>query len=655
MTIEEAPQSTSRLGRSDGGPGPQPGEPAAEAMSSSPEDPGDRFDPVAFAAEQANQRTRVRQLPKLLTSALLLTYRAAPRQLVLTVVLAVVGAGLTAAQVLVGKSALEVLVRVDKGSASVTSALSPFLIMAALAGASGVLTVIASQLERMVSERAQRMTVRQVVSACISLDLEAYDDPAFFDQLQRVMTNAVPRPASVAQGIISLARGVAGGIGIIVVLLTLAPALVPIMLLVSVPLTLTSRRGSRSEFGFAVGQAPGIRKRYYLQEVMTGRPGAKEVRAFGLGPELLRRWDLLYDEYFTALRAQVRRRLRLALIGRVGATLCALLAVALLLVLVQHHKISLASAGAAGLALMLLSARVESMSGGGATLYESGLFLQDLENFVVLGRRHHNARPGRPAPAEFEELRTRRLGFRYPGSDVSALRDVDFSIRRGEVVALVGENGSGKTTLAKLLANLYRPTDGGVSWDGLDVAGMDPESVRRAVAVIFQDFLMYALPASENIGVGRPEAIDDLPGIVAAAQQSGAHEFLSRLPQGYDNYLSKLFAGGRDLSLGQWQRVALARAFYRNAPFIILDEPSSALDPRAEADLFSRIRTLLRGRTVLLISHRFSSVRSADRIYVMNQGEIVEHGTHESLMEQEGLYAELFTLQAEAYLSREPS
>jgi ATP-binding cassette, subfamily B, bacterial len=626
---------------------------ASLADTDSAHEDGDRFDVIAFAVEQAERRARPRELPRLLMRAITLTYRAAPRQLILTVVLAIGSALLAAAQVLIGAHALQGLIQVDQGKASVSSALRPFLFVALLAGLSGVLTVVASQLERMLGERTQRRTVREVIAACISLDLEAYDDPAFFDQLQRVMTNAVPRPVSVAHGVIGIARGIVGAITIGAVLVTLAPALLPVILLVSVPLTLTSRRGSRSEFRFAVDQASGVRKRYYLQDVMTGRPAAKEVRAFGLGPELLRRWDLLYDEYFEGLRAQVLRRLRLTLVGRIGATLCGVLAIVLLLVLVSHHQISLASAGAAGLALMLLSARVEAMAGGGATLYESGLFLQDLEDFLQMAEAHRSARRTEVAPPEFQELRTHGLGFRYPGSNVAALSDIDFSIQRGEVVALVGENGSGKTTLAKLLADLYRPTEGWISWDGSDVSAMDPDSVREAVAVIFQDFLMYALPASENIGVGRPNAIDDLDAIVTAAKQSGAHEFLSRLPNGYDNYLSKLFEGGRDLSLGQWQRVALARAFYRNAPFIILDEPSSALDPRAEADLFSRIRTLLGGRTVLLISHRFSSVRSADRIYVMNEGQIVEHGTHDELMDLEGLYAELFTLQADAYLTAE--
>jgi ATP-binding cassette subfamily B protein len=369
---------------------------------------------------------------------------------------------------------------------------------------------------------------------------------------------------------------------------------------------------------------------------------------------LIGQWDGLWDAYMLSLRRLIGRRMRLALVGRIGSALLSLGALAVLLTLVKNHQISLASAGAAGLALLMLSARIEAMANGGGSLYESGLFLSDLDNFLKLEAEYRDSHGTEMAPPSFSELRTDGLSFSYPGANVQAVQGVDISIKQGEIVALVGENGSGKTTLAKLLADLFQPTGGRILWDGQDVATMSPESVRDAVAVIFQDFLMYAMPAAQNIGVGRPDAMGDLPAIIEASKQAGAHEFLSRLPNGYHNYLSKLFEDGQDLSLGQWQRIALARAFYRDAPFVILDEPSSALDPRAEHELFSRIRSMLGGRTVLFISHRFSTVRSADRIYVMKEGRIVEHGNHVELMEQHGLYAELFSLQAEAYLAGQP-
>jgi len=218
------------------------------------------------------------------------------------------------------------------------------------------------------------------------------------------------------------------------------------------------------------------------------------------------------------------------------------------------------------------------------------------------------------------------------------------------VVALVGENGAGKTTLAKLLAGLYRPDGGRILWDGTNVSECDPVSLRQSMAVLFQDFVRYQMPAKDNIGMGRVERIDDTEAIRAAAGQAEADAFLTRLPRGYDTILSRMWTGGRDLSAGQWQRVALARAFFRNAAFIIMDEPTAALDARAESLLFEKIRHVFEGRTVLFISHRFSSVRLADRVYVLQHGRVVEAGTHDELVDRDRLYANLWRLQAAAYL-----
>jgi len=303
--------------------------------------------------------------------------------------------------------------------------------------------------------------------------------------------------------------------------------------------------------------------------------------------------------------------------------------------------------------VLVLGERLMTSVSSAGMLYESARFLEDFTSFVALEPIITARRPSGNAPAGFTRLRVEDVSFTYPSANQPALHGVSLEIGAGEIVALVGANGSGKTTLAKLLCRLYLPQAGRILWDHTDTASVDPDQLRRHVAVIFQDFQHYALPARDNIGLGRHQRIDDLDAIITAARHAGAHEFLAALPAGYDTVLGPEFSGGNDLSIGQWQRVALARAFFRDAPFIILDEPTAALDARAEHDLFQAIRTLCQGRSVLLISHRFSSVRTADRVYVLQHGRVVEHGSHDQLMAAGGLYADLFTLQAAAYLDQD--
>jgi ATP-binding cassette subfamily B protein len=314
------------------------------------------------------------------------------------------------------------------------------------------------------------------------------------------------------------------------------------------------------------------------------------------------------------------------------------------------ERISLAEASVAIAGIALAGSQLTSAGFAAGALAEAALYMDDYKEFRELLPRAEQARPAGAAPRGFHRLTVEGLTFTYPTGETPALEDVSLEVDEGEVVALVGENGSGKTTLAKLLARLYTPDRGSIRWDGVDVAHVDPDELRLGVAVIFQDFLRYHLPARENIGLGRHASMGDLDAIVRAARQADADSFLRELRAGYQTMLGPEFLGGTDLSVGQWQRLALARAFFRDAPFIVLDEPTASLDARAEHDLFERIRTLLAGRTVLLISHRFSSVRTADRIYVLNAGRVVEAGTHAELMRAGGLYAELFSLQAAAYL-----
>jgi len=304
--------------------------------------------------------------------------------------------------------------------------------------------------------------------------------------------------------------------------------------------------------------------------------------------------------------------------------------------------VTLSQAGIAVAGVAVVGSRLTQAGYSAGSLSEAALYMDDYNAFVELLPAAEAARPDRPAPRGFRRLEVDRVTFTYPSGEQPALRDVSLRIDAGEVVALVGENGSGKTTLAKLLAGLYHPDAGRIRWDGTDVATVRPDELRRSIAVIFQDFIRYHLPARDNIGLGRHEAIDDLEAVRDAARQAGADEVLAALPAGYDTMLGPEFYGGTDLSVGQWQRMAVARAMFRDAPFVILDEPTAALDADAERQLFARLRTLLAGRGVLLISHRFSSVREADTIHVMHSGAIVESGSHDDLIAAGGRYAAMY-------------
>jgi ABC-type multidrug transport system fused ATPase/permease subunit len=394
---------------------------------------------------------------------------------------------------------------------------------------------------------------------------------------------------------------------------------------------------------------PNERQRNYLQNVLMGRNPAKEVRAFNLARFLRGRYDRLYDERIAELRSLARRRTGRSLIGSLASSGVTVATIATLSYLYISDRMSLAATGAAVFGLYQLASQLNGLHMSATSLYEATLFIRDYSSFLELEPAVEEER-GRPAPTGFEVLTAEDVSFTYPEAQYPAVDRVSLEIRRGEVVALVGENGSGKTTLAKMLAGLYRPERGRITWDDTDLADVDADELRRSVAVIFQDFERYLLPARENVGLGRHERVHAFEEIVEAARRADADDFLANLPEGYETMLGREFAGGYDLSIGQWQRVALARAFFRDAPFVILDEPTAALDARAESRLFERMRELLEGRSVVLISHRFSSVRSADRIYVLHEGRVVEEGSHDELMAADGLYAELFGLQARAYV-----
>jgi ATP-binding cassette subfamily B protein len=614
------------------------------------EDDGETFVDYTDLLVAAKTRPKsLRRLPALVAESMRFAWNADRRIFLGTTTLQLLGGGITYLQLRFTKRVLDEMTAVGAHHASVASAMPSVIALVVVTSFSTVSAAVLTQQQRLLSELVSRSTWQRILDVAASVNLRAFESSTFFDRFSRVQTNALSRPYLLTQGLIGIVGGAAGAIGVAIAIISIQPLLLPLLLASGVPLWLTGRLQSRREFRFAVGQTPRLRQRNYLLRVLSERGPAKELRAFGFGAAIRRRFDEVYALYIRDLRHHVRYRSWIAFLGSLTSAVILGAAIGALVWMVGRGQISLTGSLTAIVGIRLMGTQITAMFSSAQQIFESSLFLEDYQEFLQMKAGADEAEAGAPAPSTFARVDVEDLSFTYPGSRRPALRNVSMHVGAGEVVALVGENGSGKTTLAKLLAVLYEPDHGTISWDGVDIATYDRVALRRAIAIIFQDFVRYELTARENISAGRG-GVEDAEGIATAAHQAGADRAIERLPFGYETILSKQFKGGRDLSLGQWQRVALARAFYRDAPFIILDEPSSALDPRAEHDLFAHIRSLLADRTVLFISHRFSTVRSADRIYVMGEGEIVEQGTHDELMAHGGTYAELFTLQAAAYL-----
>lgn len=434
-------------------------------------------------------------------------------------------------------------------------------------------------------------------------------------------------------------------------LAVLHPVLLPLLVLAVLPIGWAAVRSARLGYRRVLRLIAVWRRQRMLAELLAAREPAPELRAFTLREYLLAEVRRLLA---VSTGEEIRisgRQVRTTLVGTALSGVATGFTYATLLWLLWTGRMELAVGGAAAYAISMGIGKLTELAFTANRVFEQGLYFADFQGFCDLSRARTEPAPGRAAPALPREIRLDGVTFSYPDAERPAVRDVSMTLRRGEIIALVGENGSGKSTLASLLAGLYWPQGGTIRWDGVDVTACDPDTVRGQVAVVMQEPTRWPLSARSNITIGRYERGVDAAVVLEAARAGDAHDFVMELARQYDTLLSRHFTDGADLSGGQWQRLAVSRAFYRDAPLLICDEPTANLDARAEHEVYRRLRLLAAGRTVVLITHRMASVREADRIYVLDHGTVVEEGDHGSLMAEGGIYAQLFGLQASAYHS----
>lgn len=519
------------------------------------------------------------------------------------------------------------------------------LVAAATALRSGVATAAGWAQSRLEPQVDQVVEVR-LYDLTTRVELAAFDDPDFHDRMQRARTRGLASASMLVNDVINVLTAFAGLASAAVVVGVLQPLLLAVLLLAQLPGAWSAVRSARIRYLTRFALIDAYRRKYILDNLIAERSTAAELRSFTMRTFLIARVTRLAAYTRQAELRAARQQTQARVIGSALGGLATAGVYAVLGALLATGILALSVAGTAVLALRAAAASLQQLMYSVNRCYEDGLYFSDYMSFCD-DAQSRIAPPGvSGVPAEFSRITAAGVTFSYPGTEEPALREVSVEIGRGEVVALVGENGSGKTTLAKVLAGLYRPQSGTVRWDETSIADVDGEPLRERIAVIAQDHGNWPLTVRDNIIMGRllDEAL-----LASAAASSGADTVIADLERGYDTLLARQFKDGAELSGGQWQRIAAARGFYRTAPLLIMDEPTAALDARAEYALFSSLRTLARDRTVLIITHRLASVRHADRIYVLARGQVAESGSHAGLMALGGQYAELYNIQASQY------
>ncbi len=494
----------------------------------------------------------------------------------------------------------------------------------------------------------------RILEKALELELRHFEDAQVYDKMQNARREASSRPLSLVMQLFAVGQNAVTLAALSGLLLRLSPVSVLVILAASVPAFLAEARLSGDSFRMWTWRAPEGRRLNYLEWILTRDTHVKEVKLFDLGPLVLGRYRALFRKFFEEDRRLAIRRLRAGLAFGAVSLAAFYGMYALMAGRAARAEISLGDLTLYIAVFRQGQGAIQAILQAVGAMYEDSLFMSNLFDYLAIrtgGEAPRAAPPRSPVRGAPGTIEFAGVSFRYPGRAEWALRDLTLTIAPGEKLGLVGENGAGKSTLVKLLMRLYDPTEGEIRYGGVDLRDMDPRELRGRIGAVFQDFVRYQFTAAENIGVGSPPRIEDRARVVEAARRGGAAAVVEALPLGYDTVLGGWFETGQELSAGQWQKLAVSRAFMRDeAEVLVFDEPTAAIDAEGEHELFQRFQALAADRTAIVISHRFSTVRIADRIAVLHGGRLEELGSHKELVARGGRYAHLFNLQAQGYL-----
>lgn len=513
-----------------------------------------------------------------------------------------------------------------------------------------LLSTIQNASRDLLGDTLQNRIHRKILEKAASLELSHYENPKTYDAMLNAQREVGVRPLGLFTQVLSLGQSVITLLSIGFLMTRLGWAVMPLVLLASVPGVWVQARFGFENYRLLRRRAPEARMQNYMANVLLTDTVVKEVRIFGFEHYILNRWQALYEKFRASLVPIIYQRSGWGLLASLGSALLIALATVQVLARAAAGRISVGDFALFVQGIAQVQSTFSTLLSGVSGIYQNLLYMRNLFEFLELPARNLSA--GQEWQGDIDEIEFQNVSFCYPGSPTEVLKGVSFKLRKNQALALVGENGAGKTTMVKLLTRLYEPSSGRILLNGQDAAHFSPKSVQQAMSVIFQDYGKYELSVRENLALSQIENQGDEVALEAAEQKSSADEVVASLPQGLDTQLGYYHDFGRKLSGGQWQRLALGRLYFREASVLVFDEPTAALDAQAEFEVIEALRTQAVDRITLIISHRFSTVRLADQIVVLENGQVIEKGSHEELVKQGGTYATLFKLQARGYQER---